>query len=55
MGRGRLPSSEGEMSAKPTEGYGSVRPPNGGGRGEISYQKAFIYTVFNGFALLNLR
>ena len=29
-GRGRLPSSEGEMSAKPTEGYGSVRPRSGG-------------------------
>ena len=51
-GRGRLPFTGGEMSATLTEGYGSGRPPNGGGRGEkittdyITVQNFCLYSSF---------
>ena len=34
-GRGQLPSSEGEMSSKMTEGYGSVGPANSRWKGRL--------------------
>jgi len=35
-----------------TEGYGAVSPPNGGGRGDFSQQKALNKAVCAGFSTL---